>query len=228
MDMLSGAQITAAKLTDWRKLGQALHARFVIGDLRAGARFVTAISEVGEAGGHLEVRMRTRHVDLKVISDDVIYRDDAGTQHQVEWVTRHDVDLARRITEIAAQLSLVADPRSITTVELALDTADAANLAPVWSALLTGGPRAGHDRRRRARCDRPDAHPLVPRSRSAPHSTPEVPHRHPGAVRRRRATYRRRSRRGAVVVDDSRVPGTTVLADPEGNKACVGTFQPAT
>lgn len=134
MDMLSGAQITAAKLTDWRKLGQALHARFVIGDLRAGARFVTAISEVGEAGGHLEVRMRTRHVDLKVISDDVIYRDDAGTQHQVEWVTRHDVDLARRITEIAAQLSLVADPQSITTVELALDTADAANLAPVWSA----------------------------------------------------------------------------------------------
>lgn len=33
---------------------------------------------------------------------------------------------------------------------------------------------------------------------------------------------------GAVVVDDSRAPGTTVLADPEGNKACVGTFQPAT
>ena len=34
MDMLSGAQITAAGLTDWRKLGQALHARFVIRDLR--------------------------------------------------------------------------------------------------------------------------------------------------------------------------------------------------
>jgi 4a-hydroxytetrahydrobiopterin dehydratase len=30
MDMFSGAQITAAGLTDWRKLGQALHARFVI------------------------------------------------------------------------------------------------------------------------------------------------------------------------------------------------------
>jgi 4a-hydroxytetrahydrobiopterin dehydratase len=32
MDMLSGAQITAAALTDWRKLGQGLHARFVIRD----------------------------------------------------------------------------------------------------------------------------------------------------------------------------------------------------
>lgn len=36
MDMLGGAQITAANLTDWRKLGQGLHARFVVDDLRAG------------------------------------------------------------------------------------------------------------------------------------------------------------------------------------------------
>jgi 4a-hydroxytetrahydrobiopterin dehydratase len=32
---------------------------------------------------------------------------------------------------------------------------------------------------------------------------------------------------GAVVEDDSRAPGTTIVADPDGNKACVGTFQPA-
>ena len=31
---------------------------------------------------------------------------------------------------------------------------------------------------------------------------------------------------GAVIVDDSRAPSTTVIADPDGNKACVGTFQP--
>jgi 4a-hydroxytetrahydrobiopterin dehydratase len=31
---------------------------------------------------------------------------------------------------------------------------------------------------------------------------------------------------GAVIVDDSRAPSTTVMADPDGNKACVGTFQP--
>jgi hypothetical protein len=40
--MLSGEQITAAALTDWRKLGQGLHARFVIGDFRAGVRFLAA------------------------------------------------------------------------------------------------------------------------------------------------------------------------------------------
>lgn len=39
MDMLSGEQVTAAALTDWRKLGQGLHARFVIRDFRAGIPF---------------------------------------------------------------------------------------------------------------------------------------------------------------------------------------------
>jgi 4a-hydroxytetrahydrobiopterin dehydratase len=58
--------------------------------------------------------MGTGYVDLKLLSDDAVYRDDAGTEHQVEWVTQQDVDLARRISEIAAEQSLSADPRSIT------------------------------------------------------------------------------------------------------------------
>jgi 4a-hydroxytetrahydrobiopterin dehydratase len=31
---------------------------------------------------------------------------------------------------------------------------------------------------------------------------------------------------GAAIVDDSRAPWTTVISDPDGNKACVGIFQP--
>ena len=31
--------------------------------------------------------MGDRYVDLKLISDDAIYRDDKGTEHVVEWVT---------------------------------------------------------------------------------------------------------------------------------------------
>jgi 4a-hydroxytetrahydrobiopterin dehydratase len=122
---------------------RCLHARFVIRDFGAGVRFLSAIGEAGKAAGHYpEVRMGTAYVDLKLISDDAIYRDDAGTEHQVEWVTQQDVDLARRISEIAAEHSLSADPRSITTIELALDTANAAALAPLWAALLTGGAEA--------------------------------------------------------------------------------------
>lgn len=230
MDMLSGTQITTANLPDWRKLGQGLHARFVIGDLRAGARFLTAISEAGDAEDHLEARMGPQYVDLKLLSRDAIYRDDAGTEHRVEWVTQHDVDLARRISEIAAQLSIAADPQSITTIELALDTANVATLAPVWSALLTGGSEAqgrgtiGDDVR-----DATGRMPILWFQESDPHPTPrqrfhidvQVPY---DAAERRIAAA---VGAGAVVVDDSRAPGTTVLADPEGNKACVGTFQPA-
>lgn len=232
MDMLSGEEITAAGLTDWRKLGQGLHARFVTPDFRAGARFLAAIGEAGEAGGHHpEVRLGTTYVDLKLISDDAVYRDDAGTQHQVEWVTQQDVELARRISEIAAEQSLVADPRSITAIEVALDTANAATLAPVWSALLTGGGEAqgrgtiGDDVR-----DATSRVPILWFQETDAHETPRqrfhIDVQVPYDVAERRIAAAVAA--GAVIVDDSRAPWTTVIADPDGNKACIGTFQPAT
>ena len=232
MEMLSGEQITAAGLADWRKLGQGLHARFVIRDFRAGAQFISAIANAGEAAGHHpQLRMDTSQVDLKLISDNAIYRDDAGTEHQVEWVTQQDIGLARRISEIAAEQSLVADPGSITAIELALDTANAAGLAPVWSALLTGGSEAqgrgtiGDDVRDATNrvpilwFQDTDVHP-TPRQRF--HIDVQVPY--DVADQRIAAAVAA----GATIVDASRAPWTTILADPDGNKACVGTFQPST
>ena len=52
MDMLTGEQIAATNLTDWRKLGQGLHARYVVGDFGTGVRFVAAVGEAGDALGH--------------------------------------------------------------------------------------------------------------------------------------------------------------------------------
>ena len=230
-DMLTGEQITAAGLSDWRKLGQGLHARFVIRDFPAGARFLVEVGEAGAASGHHpQVRMGSDYLDLKLISDDAIYRDDAGTEHRVEWVTQQDVDLARRISELAADRSLVADPQSVTAVELALDTASSLALAPVWSALLTGGVEAkgrgtiGDDVR-----DATGRVPILWFQDTDAHDTPrqrfhldvQVPY---DAAEQRVAAA---VAAGAVIVDDSRAPATTILADPDGNKACVGTFQPA-
>lgn len=231
MDMLSGEQITAADLTDWRKLGQGLHARFVVRDLRTATRFLTAISEADpSAADHLEARLGRGRVDLKLISDDAVYRNDEGTEHRVEWVTRRDVDLARRISEIAAELSIAADPQAITAIELALDTANSAALAPVWSALLTGGPEAlgrgtiGDDVR-----DASDRVPILWFQETDPHPTPRqrfhIDIQVPYDVADRRIAAAVAA--GATVVDDTRAPHTTILADPDGNKACIGTFQPA-
>jgi 4a-hydroxytetrahydrobiopterin dehydratase len=141
--MLKGEQIAEANLTDWRKLAQGLHARYVIDDFATGARFVAAVGEAGPAiGHHPSVSIGKGYVDFKLVSDDAIYRDDEGTEHVVEWVTQQDVDLARRITEIAVDHKVYADPASVSDIELGLDTARSATIAPVWAALLTGSADA--------------------------------------------------------------------------------------
>ncbi|MEV6491344.1 4a-hydroxytetrahydrobiopterin dehydratase, partial [Actinoplanes sp. NPDC051633] len=135
MDMLRSEQIAEAGLTDWRKLAQGLHTRYLVDDFGAGARFVVAVGEAGDAlGHHPRVSMGQGHVDLELVSDDAVYRDDDGTEYVIEWVTQQDVDLARRITEIAAAHGLDADPASVSELELGLDTAHSATIAPVWAA----------------------------------------------------------------------------------------------
>ena len=94
MDMLTDAQITQAGLEDWRKLGQGLHARYVLRDFAAGARFVAAVGEAGDALGHYpRVTLANGHVDLKLVSTDAVYRAGDGSEHIVEWVTQRDVTL---------------------------------------------------------------------------------------------------------------------------------------
>src|SRR5262245_6043189 len=143
MDMLRGKQIAEANLADWRKLAQGLHARYVTVDFGTGVGCVVARGEPRDAlGHHPSVSMGKGYVDFKFVSDDAIYRDDDGTEHVVEWVTQQDVDLARRITEIAVDHKVQADPASVSDIELGLDTARSATIAPVWAALLTGSADA--------------------------------------------------------------------------------------
>src|SRR5690606_35264663 len=119
MDMLSGEQIAAAGLADWRKLAQGLHARYLVDDFAAAARFVVAVGEAGDAlGHHPTVTIGDGFVDLEAVSDDAVFRDRGGVEHVVEWVTQADVDLARRITAIAADHGLRPDPTAVSELEL--------------------------------------------------------------------------------------------------------------
>jgi 4a-hydroxytetrahydrobiopterin dehydratase len=225
MDMLTGEQIAEANLPDWRKLAQGLHARYVVDDFGASARFVTAVGEAGDVlGHHPSVSIGQGYVDFKLVSDDAIYRDDEGTEHVVEWVTRQDVDLARRITEIAGQHRVDADPAAVCHIELGLDTARSATIAPVWAALLTGSADA--QGRGTPSDEIRDATGRVPNlwfgDADAPDTLGQRFHIEiyvaPEAAEQRIAAA---VAAGGTVVDDSDAPSLTVIADQDGNQGII-------
>jgi 4a-hydroxytetrahydrobiopterin dehydratase len=221
MDMLRGAEIADAKLTDWRKLAQGLHARYLVDDFGAGARFIAAVGEAGDAlAHHPSVSMGQGYVDLKLVSPDAIYRDDEGAEHVVEWVTQQDVDLARRITGIAADHQLSADPASVSVVELGLDTASSATIAPVWAALLTGDPESqGHgspsDEIRDATGRVPNLWFGDADEQDAPRQRFHLEVYVAAEVAEQRIAAAVAA--GGTVVDDSEAPSLTVIADQDGN-----------
>jgi len=224
MDMLADDEITQAGLTDWRKLAQGLHARYLVDDFGTAARFVAAVGEPGDAlGHHPTVSIGKGYVDLKLVSPDAVYRDGA-TEHVVEWVTQKDVDLARRITQIAAEHGLTADPASVSVVELGLDTARSATIAPVWAALLMGDPDS--QGRGSPSDEIRDATGRVPNLWFGDADEQDGPRQRfhvevyvaPEAAEQRIAAA---VAAGGTVVDDSGAPGLTVIADQDGNTGVV-------
>ncbi|MDV3221141.1 4a-hydroxytetrahydrobiopterin dehydratase [Intrasporangium sp.] len=211
MDSLTTEQILDARLTDWRKLAQALQARFLTGDFAAGLRFVTAVSEVAEeANHHPDLALTYPHVDVTLIS------------HDVGGLTQRDVDLARRISEIAQAQGIDADPHAVSEIEVGLDTADVAAVGPFWAALLTGSTDALHGS---AVIDPRGRLPLLWFQDTEAHRTPRqrfhldlwLPH--DIAEERIAAAVAA----GGTVVDNDNAPSFVVLADPEGNRSCVCT-----
>lgn len=209
---LSHDEILDAGLDDWRKLAQALHARFRTGDFVTGLRFVTAVTEAAErANHHPDVTLTYPWVDLKLLS------------HDVGRLTERDLRLARRISEIAAEQGIGADPSALAEVELGLDTADLAAAGPFWAVLLTGGSDALRDDEV---IDRRGRAPLLWFQATDAHETPrqrfhlDVWLPHDVAEERIAAAVAA----GGRLVDDTHGQTFVVLADPEGNRVCVCTF----
>jgi 4a-hydroxytetrahydrobiopterin dehydratase len=222
MTMLSQEQIDEAQLTDWRKLAQGLHARYLVADLAAGARLLAAVAETVDTGDHLRATVGPGYVGLKLISPDAVYRDGDGNDHVVEWVTRPDIELARRIEAVAAEHGARSDTTGIVNVELALDTAQEERLAPFWSALLTGGQEAlgrgtiGNDVR-----DAAGQVPYLWFQETEEHETPRQRFHLDVFVPREHAAERIKAALAAGGELVSEEDGFTILADPDGNKACV-------
>jgi 4a-hydroxytetrahydrobiopterin dehydratase len=110
----------------------------------------------------------------------------------------------------------------VAQVELGLDTADDAAVAPFWSALLTGSPgNTVLD----SVLDPTGRVPNVLFQQTDPHQPPRQRWHidlwlAPEVADERIAAA---AAAGGTVVDDANAPSFTVLADPDGNKVCVCT-----
>ncbi|WP_299039348.1 4a-hydroxytetrahydrobiopterin dehydratase [uncultured Pseudokineococcus sp.] len=211
MTRLTVQDVADAGLDDWRLLASGLHARFATGGMPAGLALVSGVvAAAEELDHHPDVDLRPGYVDLALVS------------HDVGRVTRRDLRLARRVSDLAAEQGLLARPELLAQLEVALDTADLAAVGPVWAALMTGdaGALDGNDV-----ADRRGRLPLLWFQGTEAHATPRqrfhldvwVPH--DVAQERLDAAVAA----GARVVDESHRPSFVVVEDPEGNRACVCT-----
>ncbi len=212
MERLSTKEILDAGLGDWRKLAQALHARYRIGDFRAGAAFVAAVAAAAEAASHHpDIKMTCGVVDVSLC-----------TREDGLWVTQKDIDMARKISEIARQNGLEPEPTAVAQLELALDTANESRVAPFWSVLLTGSP---DNRIYDSVFDPTGRVPGLWFQGTGEHEAPRQRWHFDLWLAPEVAEERIMAAvaQGGSVVDDSQAPSFTVLADPDGNKVCVCT-----
>lgn len=207
----SGDEISTMGLDDWRAILGALQARFLTGRFDVGLTLVQRIAAAAEEmNHHPDLDLRYPHLNVRLMS------------HDVNGMTQRDVDLARRISAMAADLGVRADPAAVSRVEIALDTWDAAAIKPFWAAVL--GLAESPDYPMDLFDPSGDLPPLwfqetdrheEPRQRFHLDITvpPEV------ATQRIAAAVAA----GGTVVDDEVAPRFVVLADPQGNKVCVCT-----
>lgn len=203
--------IEAEGLADWTKLSSALHARFLTGDFATGLRLVNAIgAEAEEMNHHPDLDLRYPHLDVRLMS------------HDAGGVTGRDIRLARRISELASAEGAHADRSAVTLVDLGLDSWDWPAIRPFWAAVL-GLPEGGDD-----------DHWVVDPAGSLPdlwfqgtdaHETPRQRFHYDVWVAPEVAADRISAAiaAGGVLVADDEAPSFTVLADVQGNKACVCT-----
>ena len=207
----SGDEIVEMGLDDWRSIHETLRSRFRTGDFVTGLEMVNRIGAVAEEmDHHPDLDLRYGHLDVLLMS------------HDVHAKTQRDVDLARRISEIAAELGVASEPNALAKLEIGLDTWDVDEIKPFWMAVLglTQHPRFEPD--------------LVDESGNLATLWFQVTDRHDEPRQRFHldlrvapevATARIEAalEAGGTVVADDKAPRFTVLADPQGNKVCVCT-----
>jgi 4a-hydroxytetrahydrobiopterin dehydratase len=208
----------------WRYVLGQLRASLPAGSLAEAADLAGRVVAAGgpEAEGRLWIDLRRDQLVLSLQSP------------ATPLVTPREVALARRISEVAGGLGPAtgagvggAAQRSVQVVEVAIDAMDIPAVRPFWKAVLGYTDEPGRSGPEDALVDPVGQGPAVwfqqmdaPRpQRNRIHLDISVPHDE--AQRRIQATLAA----GGRLVYDAEAPAFWVLADPEGNEACITTWQ---
>jgi 4a-hydroxytetrahydrobiopterin dehydratase len=207
---LRGQEIHEAGLDGWRKVLDRIVVRFETGNFNTGAALVTKIAEAAdEANHHPDVDLRYPHLTVSLSS------------HDVGAITQRDLRLARRISELARAAGVSATAHAPDVLELALDTANVEKIKPFWAAILgyeDGGDEVTDGASRTPSVWFQDTDSDAP-DRQRWHLDVSVPH--DVAQERIQAAIAA----GGTLVDDEAAPAFWVLADSDGNQACICTWE---
>ena len=204
-------QAASDALPLWRFLLQRMHLTVRVPDAATAFDLVARIGAVAAARG--------RHPDIDVRPGVVHLAVSTGRS---DGVTDDDIALGRALDDLVAELGLTSEPGSLTVVEIAIDAMDIDAVRPFWDAVLGWDVVDRNDLR-----DPLHLGPAVwfqqmdePRpQRHRIHLDVTVAHdESQGRIERALAA-------GGHLVSDSRAPSFWILADAEGNEACICTWQ---
>ncbi|CAB4733381.1 MAG: 4a-hydroxytetrahydrobiopterin dehydratase [Actinobacteria bacterium] len=208
--LLDGHEVERALLADWRIMFTTIEARFRTGDFATGVRLVEAIGKAAdELDHHPDVDLRYGHVDVRLSS------------HDVGGITQRDIRLARTVSELAGRVGATADTASLQVVEFAIDTWDHHEISGFWGAVLGFETDRDHEI-----VDADGRWSTVWFQHSERHDTPQQRWHVDVRVPPEQAEARIKAAidAGGTLVSDERAPAFWVLADAQGNQACITTW----
>lgn len=193
---------------DWRVLYEGARTYFVTGSFAKGVELVRRIGELADAANHHP------NVDLRYGGVAVTIN-----THEIGGdISERDASLAARISAVARELGIRADPSRVQTVQIAIDALAIPNVMPFWKAVLGYGQAGEEDVvdpfGRGPNVWFQQASPQTPRGqRGRVHVDVSVPR---DQVQARVAAA---LAAGGHMVTDQFAPRWWTLADPEGNIA---------
>jgi 4a-hydroxytetrahydrobiopterin dehydratase len=207
--------------------------RYILGMLRTSVpvRSLAQAADAAERVAAVSGSAADEHVWLDVRRDRLVV---TVQSLAMGCVTARDIELARRISSVVSELGLAAGgdvgsgaPRSVQGLEIAIDALDIAAIRPFWKAVLGYADEAGAPGPGGGLADPLGQGPTIwfqqmtdPRpQRNRIHFDISVPHDE--------AHHRIESAlaAGGTLLSDAGAPAYWVLADAEGNEACVTTWQ---